>query len=63
MTTEARLDEALIWHIRLSDQGASADDWAAFTKWVEADVTNADAYTKFPGLEHFSFILNHIRMI
>jgi len=48
MTTEARMDEALIWHIRLSDQGASADDWAAFTKWVEADVTNADAYTKFP---------------
>jgi len=44
MTAETRLDEALIWHIRLSDQGASADDWAAFTEWLEADVANADAY-------------------
>ena len=46
MTDNDRLDEALIWHIRLSDQAASADDWGAFTQWLEADVANADAYDK-----------------
>lgn len=44
MTHEDRVDEALMWHIRMSDQAASVDDWGAFTEWLEADVANADAY-------------------
>lgn len=46
MTHEDRLHEAIMWHIRMSDQAASTDDWGAFTKWLETDVANADAYDK-----------------
>lgn len=44
MTADERLDEALMWHIRLSNEEASAQDWARFTEWLESHAANADAY-------------------
>ncbi len=42
VTDEIR-DEAAAWHIRLRDDALPAD-WEAFTAWLEADPTHAQAY-------------------
>jgi transmembrane sensor len=44
MLTNDRRDDAIAWHVRLSDPAASGEVWAAFTDWLEADPANADAY-------------------
>jgi transmembrane sensor len=44
VTTSDRRDEAIAWHVRLSDPAVSGVVWAAFTDWLEADPANADAY-------------------
>ncbi|MES3054280.1 FecR domain-containing protein [Sphingomonas faeni] len=38
----AAADQAVAWHLRLPS--ADADDWLAFTAWLEADPAHADAY-------------------
>lgn len=42
MNTNDPLDEAIGWTIRLRD--AAADDWQAFTVWLEADPSHRAAY-------------------
>jgi transmembrane sensor len=42
--TDDRRDDAIAWHVRLSDPSASGEIWVAFTEWLEADPANADAY-------------------
>ncbi len=44
MSVEAHRDEAIGWHVRLSDPAAPSADWEAFTDWLEADPDNAEAY-------------------
>jgi transmembrane sensor len=44
MSVEQRMDEAIAWHLRLSNPAASAHDWAEFTNWLDADPVNADCY-------------------
>jgi transmembrane sensor len=44
MTATDKRDDAIAWHIRLSDAGASGQVWEDFTAWLEADPANADAY-------------------
>ncbi len=44
MSVELRKDEAIAWHLRLSNPAASAQDWDDFTNWLEADPVNADIY-------------------
>lgn len=44
MSDEVRVDEAVGWHVRLSNPSAPAADWSAFTGWLEADPANAEAY-------------------
>jgi transmembrane sensor len=44
MSVELRKDEAIAWHLRLSNPAASAPDWDDFTNWLEADPANADIY-------------------
>jgi transmembrane sensor len=44
MPVESKIDQAISWHIRLSNPDASADLWAEFTDWIEIDPANADAY-------------------
>jgi transmembrane sensor len=44
MLVEGRRDEAIGWHIRLSNPAAPAAEWEAFTDWLEAHPANADAY-------------------
>ena len=44
MPVESKIDEAISWHIRLADPAVSADQWAAFTDWLEIDPANAEAY-------------------
>lgn len=39
-----RMDEAIAWHVRLSDPTVPADTWFAFSTWLEADPANAEAY-------------------
>ena len=40
---EEALDQAIAWHIKLSD-APSANDWALFTVWLETDITHNLAY-------------------
>jgi transmembrane sensor len=44
MQTSDRRDDAIAWHIRLSDPLTSDADWAAFNEWLDADLANAEAY-------------------
>ena len=44
MPDKSKIDEAISWHIRLSDPAASADQWTEFTGWLEIDPANVDAY-------------------
>jgi len=44
MPVESKIDEAIGWHIRLSNPAASADLWSEFTDWLEIDPANAHAY-------------------
>ncbi|WP_421992463.1 FecR family protein [Qipengyuania sp.] len=37
-------DEAVTWHLRLRDNSATADDWDAFTEWLEQSPAHASAY-------------------
>ncbi|MEG8031242.1 DUF4880 domain-containing protein [Sphingomonas aurantiaca] len=39
---DAAADEAVAWHLRLP--GAGAEEWHAFTDWLEADPAHGDAY-------------------
>ena len=39
---DAAADEAVAWHLRLATAGA--DEWLAFTEWLEADIAHAEAY-------------------
>jgi transmembrane sensor len=43
-SSEAIVDEAIAWHLRLT--GASEDDWMRFTSWLEADAEHAAAYDR-----------------
>ncbi len=38
------IDRAIAWHLRLAD--ASADEWADFVTWLEADAAHAAAYDR-----------------
>ncbi len=38
------LEAALRWHVRLHGGDAKAEDWHAFTRWLEADPSHNDAY-------------------
>jgi transmembrane sensor len=44
MQVERKIDEAIAWHIRLSDPAASAVAWTEFTAWLDADPANTEAY-------------------
>lgn len=44
MSAELQMDEATAWHVRLSNPAVPADEWVAFTDWLEADSANAAAY-------------------
>jgi transmembrane sensor len=44
MSGNETMDAAIAWHVRLAEQAASADEWEAFTAWLEEKPTNADAY-------------------
>jgi transmembrane sensor len=44
MSNELKRDEAIGWHVRVSDPNASAQLWEEFTGWLEADPDNAKAY-------------------
>jgi transmembrane sensor len=46
MSVELRKDEAIEWHLRLSNPAASAQDWEDFTNWLEADPVNTDIYDR-----------------
>lgn len=39
--SDQHIDEAIEWHLRLKDDDA---DWAAFTRWLEADEAHRHAY-------------------
>lgn len=47
------MDAAIAWHVRLSDPAVSADSWAAFTDWLEADPANANAYDIVAGADAY----------
>ena len=44
MPVESKIAEAIRWRVRLSDPAASAQQWVAFTDWLEIDRANAAAY-------------------
>lgn len=44
MSNSDRRDDAIAWHVRLSDRLASADNWEAFADWLASDPENAAAY-------------------
>jgi transmembrane sensor len=44
MQTDDKRDEAIAWHIRLSEPTADGAEWAAFNDWLDADPAHADAY-------------------
>jgi transmembrane sensor len=44
MQTTDRRDEAIAWHIRLSDAAVGDADWVAFNDWLDIDPANVDAY-------------------
>ncbi len=44
MAVERCREEAIGWHVRLSDPAAPSADWAEFTDWLEADPDHVDAY-------------------
>jgi transmembrane sensor len=44
MQTSDKRDDAIAWHIRLSDPATGEADWAAFNDWLDADPANAEAY-------------------
>ncbi len=44
MISEAVLDAAISWRIRLTALSASDADWAAFTDWLAVDPEHGDAY-------------------
>jgi transmembrane sensor len=44
MLANDRRDQAIEWHVRLNNSYAPAEDWMAFTAWLEADPANVTAY-------------------
>lgn len=40
------VDQAISWHLRVQAADARAEDWAAFTDWLESDPANAEAYDR-----------------
>jgi len=46
----AVVERAAAWHARLSDEAASADDYAAFERWRAADPTHALAWQRLEAL-------------
>jgi transmembrane sensor len=39
-----RLDEAVVWHVRLGSDQADERTWLAFTSWLESDEANRTAF-------------------
>lgn len=42
--TDDLLEEAAMWHVRVSTDKALSDDWIAFTQWLEEDNRHVEAY-------------------
>jgi transmembrane sensor len=40
------IDQAILWHVRMQAADARAEDWAAFTDWLESDPANSEAYDR-----------------
>lgn len=54
---EKLLEEAALWHARISDDLAGEDVWLAFTEWLEADETHRLSYDR---VEELTFELDEV---
>lgn len=45
------VDQAISLHVRMQATDARAEDWAAFTDWLESDPANAEAYDRIASAD------------
>jgi len=53
VSEETRFKEAHLWHVRLSSDHATDQDWIAFAAWLEEDDGNSDVYHRVADLADF----------